>query len=380
VWTKLLARKPDERFPTALDAAEAIGAICAPPAPPARRGWIVPATLGALVAVVAVIALKKPAPEATGTVSTNEPLRAVEPGGSGPALAPAPRAVLRRGVLPMSAEEALDLQKNWADHLRQPVVVPNTLGMNLALVPPGEFAMSGLYSVAITRPYRIGTTEVTFHQYDQFVKATGHQTAAEKRKVGARFRTWRPLGEFPFPQDPVHRLSPGWGKYTDDQPIGYLTWNDVDAFLGWLSAKEARTYRLPTHAEWVWACRAGTSSGLYWDRGTGRAFAEAGKYAWTRSAGADRPKPVGTLLPNAWGLHDTIGNVEELVSDYVAIGFTPSGNNVPDPTGPPKGDNRLTCGASYHDVLRVASASELTGSSAKNVVYSNQGFRVVLEP
>src|SRR6185369_8312417 len=110
------------------------------------------------------------------------------------------------------------------------------------------------------------------------------------------------------------------------QPIGYVSWADVDAFLAWLSEKEKRTYRLPTHAEWVWACRAGTSNGLYWDRGDGAAFTfiEMAKFAWTRPA-ADRPKPVAQLQPNVWGLYDMIGNVEELVQDYLAIGFTPSG-------------------------------------------------------
>lgn len=384
IWTKLLAENPAERFPTALDAAAALAAICAPPPAPVplrrHREWIVPTALGATaaLAVLAIVVANRSSRNAPGPIPAPviEPLRALDL--TALPTAPAPRAVPAPGALPMTPERAVELQKRWAEFVGQPIFVTNTLGMKLALVPPGEqFAMSKLYSVTVTRPYRIGTTEVTFGQYEQFVRATGHRTAAEIPKIGASFRTLRsPKG---VPQPPhFHRLAPGWGKYLDNQPIAYLSWDDIERFLAWLSVKEGRTYRLPTHAEWVWACRAGTSAGFYWDRGDGSAFTEANKYAWTRSSGAMWPRPVGALLPNAWGLHDTIGNVEELVSDYVAIGFTPSGHAT-DPTGPPRSTNRLTCGWSYYEQPRVASPSEMIGNSAHDVVESTQGFRVVME-
>jgi eukaryotic-like serine/threonine-protein kinase len=385
-WTKLLAPNPDDRFPTALLAAESLSAfgqksVPAPIPERPRRGWV--ALVGAAAAVVI-------ASVAVGAVLLNRPPtppnpdldeQAQRPLPPPPEIAPLPREVPSRGTIPMTAEQTRELQKKWAEHLKQPVAFKNSLGMELRMIPPGEHAMSRIYHVTITKPYYIGTTEVTFGQYDAFTKITGYETAAERkpRTVGARFRTWKPLGDFKqFPQDPVHRLSPGWGQYAPDQPIGFVTWSDVDAFLVWLSAKEGHTYRLPTRAEWMWACRAGAVSGCYWDKGDGMIVNDSRRYAWTRTTGADRPKPVGKLLPNAWGLHDMIGNVEELVLDYLVPNYTPSGNAT-DPTGPPESANRITCGGSYAEALLLDPASS-PGSAGRAVVYSNQGFRVVMEP
>jgi serine/threonine protein kinase len=358
-WAQFLSVDPQHRFPTAEDAARALAPYCEH-SRQHRRGFLVAAGAGVLAAVGLGASL----------LTRNRSPHEV-------AVAPPPRLVPPRGKLPMTGEEVRALQKQWADHLGQTVSFKNSLGMELALIPPGEFAMSSVYLVTITRPYWVGTTEVTFAQYDEFTRATGYITDAEQprvSKVGARFRTWKPLATFPFPQDPVHRLSPGWGGYASDQPIGYVTWRDIDEFLKWLSRREDRTYRLPTQAEWVWACRAGTVSRVYW--GENYSSGEENAYAWTRSAGADRPRPVGKLLPNAWGLYDMLGNVEELVHDYVAVDYVPGGHAV-DPVGPPPTDTRTTCGGSYYEQLRRTMFQ--TGISSNNVVYSNQGFRVVME-
>jgi formylglycine-generating enzyme required for sulfatase activity len=72
-----------------------------------------------------------------------------------------------------------------------------------------------------------------------------------------------------------------------------------------------------------------------------------------------------------------VGNVEELVQDYFALDYVPAGRAI-NPTGPPATENRVTCGGSYADRLRLTMYP--SGTAAKNVVYSNQGFRVVLEP
>ncbi len=357
VWQRFLADDPANRFPSVDAASEAVQE----PAPVAERRWPWVAAVALVVAGCAMAAAAL-----SGAFRSPAPVVAIPP----------PKAPPKAGQLPMTAAEAVALQKEWADHLGQPVVVKNTLGMDLPLIPPGEFALSPIYQVTLTRPFRLAATEVTFAQYDQFAAVTGHKTAAERRKVGARFQTWRNLKEFPFPQDPVHRLSPGWGKYDDDQPIGFVTWEDVDAFLVWLSAKEGKTYRLPTRAEWVWACKAGTVAGCYWDNGDGKVVPDSRKYAWTRNAGADRPQPVGRLTPNAWGLHDMIGNVEEVVRDKYVIGYWPAGRAV-DPTGPPDGIGRMTCGGSYADALLLEPQARPGATGPP--VYSNQGFRVLVE-
>jgi serine/threonine protein kinase len=372
LWKKLLASFPDDRFASASAVVEALAPHCGrgKPAPRSHRArWLAPAvaitTLLAAGVGIALLANKKAPIQTAGDPTPVE-------------VAPPPRVSLPRGALPMTAEEARRLQNDTADCLEQPVAVKNSLGMEMVLIPRGEFAMSDHYSVTLTRPFRIATTEVTFAQFAKFCDETGHKTPAEQVKIASAFRTWKPLNQFPHPVGkPVHRLAPGWGKYDDDGPIGYVSWDDIDAFLKWLSEREGRKYRLPTHAEWVWACRAGSATHFYWDV----AAENANDYAWTRQSGADRPQPVGKLRPNAWGLFDMLGNVEELVQDYHAFGYVPTGRMV-DPVGPPAPvrpssiTNRLTCGGSYMTHLQLPVQ---TGTSGYSVVYSNQGFRVVME-
>lgn len=366
LWERLLAPDPAGRFASAADAAAALAPFCARP----RRSWLLPAV--ALVVVIATVAavLRKPEEPAP------PPAPAPTPAPAEPVVAPPPRAVPPRGMLPLTSDEGQELRKLWAAHVGRPLTERNTIGMELVLIPPGEFALSRLYSAAITKPYFIGAHEVTAGQFALFAAETGHKTPAELVKIASGFQTHRKRSEFPHPfGNPVHRLAPGWGKYDDDQPIGYVNWDDVDAFLTWLSHREGRRYRLPTLAEWTWAARAGTITQWYW----GDNLQEQGKYAWARASGVDRPQPVGRLLPNPWGLYDMLGNVEELVRDYAALDYNPAGRAV-DPTGPPPTANRITCGGSYYEFLHAITDAPRAGAALRTVVYSTQGFRVVCEP
>src|SRR5439155_24900616 len=87
---------------------------------------------------------------------------------------------------------------------------------------------------------------------------------------------------------PYHLFNPGWGEYADDQPAVYLTWNDAERFLAWLSAREKRAYRLPTQAEWEWACRAGSGARHYW----GTDVAVIDQFVWSRRMRVAFPQPV----------------------------------------------------------------------------------------
>jgi formylglycine-generating enzyme required for sulfatase activity len=279
----------------------------------------------------------------------------------------------------MTADEARALQKKWADHIRQPVSVKNSLGMEMVLIPPGEFNMSPAYSVAITKPYRIATLEVTAAQFQKFLTANpGYVTFAETKPSHAMYLHFLPPQVSPVTKGPYSYRNPGWGGYADDQPISYLTWDDAEKFLTWLSATEGRTYRLPTNAEWVWACRAGTSTDFYWgDIATGHK-----EYAYTAllNPPPDRPQPVGKLKPNAWGLHDMVGNVAEMVQDYQSI--PPPAGHAIDPVIPKgKGITRVLCGGSYvsrNEIIRAKVGWE--DYAQINLAYSSNGFRVVLEP
>ncbi len=95
-------------------------------------------------------------------------------------------------------------------------------------------------------------------------------------------------------------------------PLGNVSWEDADSFVKWLSKKTGHTYRLPTEAEWEYAARGGTPTPFWWgrDKGTGNANCS--------DCGAEprgKPSVVGSFKPNAFGLHDTAGNVAEWVQD-----------------------------------------------------------------
>src|SRR5262249_35322462 len=146
----------------------------------------------------------------------------------------------------------------------------NTLGMEFALIPAGQFKMGspvdeflrqaneGLqHDVTITQPFYLGIHEVTVGQFRAFVEASGYQTDAETSGRGSQrydeaIRKWQSRPECTW-------RNPGWPQ-SDEDPVVCVTWNDAVAFCTWLTRRENRTYRLPTEAEWEYACRGGTTT------------------------------------------------------------------------------------------------------------------------
>ena len=232
-------------------------------------------------------------------------------------------------VAPFDAGQAKAHQKAWADHLGVPVQITNSIGMKFNLIPPGEFAMGSPESesgrqdretehlVRITKPFYLGVYEVTQAQYE------------------------RVMGD-----------NPSYSKDAN-KPVEKVSWNDAIAFCRKLSEREGAEFRLPTEAEWEYACRAGTttvfSSGdtsFHLDT-TGWFADNSGKTVIdsTRIWKADRdnydsrivnnlcrPHAVGRKTPNAWGLYDMHGNVWEWCQDW--HGPYDSLKVVIDPTGP----------------------------------------------
>ena len=219
----------------------------------------------------------------------------------------------------------------------------NSLGMEFVLIPPGTFKMGSesgdaderpIHQVTISKPFYMGKYEVTQSQWQTI------------------------MGNNPslFPSDPK-------------RPVDQVTWDDAQAFIRKLNAMEgAQLYRLPTEAEWEHAARAGSPS-IY---SFGNDPKQLGEYAWYRANSERRTHPVGQKQPNAWGLHDMLGNVWEWVQDWE--GKYPSGP-VTDPKGPESGTYRMRRGCGWNNeanVCRVANRYSVVGFRDDFL-----GFRVV---
>ena len=149
-------------------------------------------------------------------------------------------------------------------------------------------------------------------------------------------------------------------------PVEQVTWKDAQAFLARLNAKTpSATYRLPTEAEWEYACRAGSSEAAY---------GSADEIAWYGILQAGGTHPVATKKPNAWGLHDMLGNVSEWCQDW----YGPySGEPSLDPTGPPSGSFHVVRGSSFlADAPHTRAAVRSSGEPLKGYI-SFEGFRIV---
>ena len=235
--------------------------------------------------------------------------------------------------------------------------ITNSLGMRLIWIPAGEFQMGApdsdldapaqtrpQHRVHITKPFRLAKFETTFAQFRQFVTETAYQMEAERDGTGS----WGYTGskEALLVQDPKFNWKSAGFDQGDDHPVVNVTWNDAVEFCRWLSQKEKRAYRLPTEAEWEYACRAGSNSNWYAgndeqilpsianvaDRSlsTNRI---AFRYAKPWDDGFAFTAPVGRFQANAFGLHDMHGNVWEWCSDWYDEKFY-SQSPEDDPQGP----------------------------------------------
>jgi formylglycine-generating enzyme required for sulfatase activity len=214
-------------------------------------------------------------------------------------------------------------------------VITNSIGMKLTLIPAGEFMMGSpdsdsdaagdekpQHRVRITKAFYLGATEVTQEQYE---KVMG--------------------------QNPSSFTESG-----PDAPVENVSWDDAQGFCRKLSElaeeKEAgRRYRLPTEAEWEYACRAGSAE-KYCD---GDDESTLGDYAWYGENSDGKTHQVGQKNLNAWGLYDMHGNVWEWCADwYDGEFYAQSPPN--DPSGPPTGSLRVDRGGGWYFPLgfRVA--------------------------
>jgi formylglycine-generating enzyme required for sulfatase activity len=244
--------------------------------------------------------------------------------------------------------------------------ITNSIGMTLVIIPAGSFTMGSRLSpeevasrygrgaedykdeqpphpVEITKPFYMQTTVVTQGQW--------------KQVMGNNPSRFKACG--------------------DNCPVEQVSWEDAQAFIQKLNEMEGTAkYRLPTEAEWEYACRATTTTLFF----TGDCISsEQANYMGQKPGkncpkGKDRQKTVkvGSFTPNAWGLFDMHGNVYEWCQDW--YGAYPSGR-VLDPKGPAKGEKRVLRGGAYNFLARDARSAVRFSSDPYNRV-SVIGFRV----
>ncbi|MCI0419034.1 MAG: formylglycine-generating enzyme family protein [Acidobacteria bacterium] len=166
------------------------------------------------------------------------------------------------------------------------------------------------------KPFWMGKTEVTWDEYDLFAFS---QDIKRKQQQGADLAK---QPETEKTADAVTRPTPPYADETfglgrAGQPALCITWHAAMEYCRWLSAKTGKTYRLPTEAEWEYACRAGSKTAYSF----GGDPAQLKDYAWYSQNSDGKPQKVGSKKPNVWGLYDLHGNVAEWCLDHYDPAF-----------------------------------------------------------
>ena len=242
------------------------------------------------------------------------------------------------------------------------------------------------HRVRITKPFYLGTYHVTRGHFRQFVKDSGYKTDAEKGDHPGAFG-WDPeKKEFGFNEKYSWRNA-GF-EQTDEHPVVNVSWNDAVAFCKWLSKKEDKTYRLPSEAEWEYACRAGTTT-RYYSGDDPETLATVGnvadaaakaqfpdwKYTIKANDGYVFTAPVGKFKPNAFGLFDMHGNAWQWCADWYGAKYYAK-SPADDPTGPDTGDVRVLRGGSWNGRPSFTRSAERSWSNPDYWVIDGTGFRV----
>ena len=272
---------------------------------------------------------------------------------------------------PFSKQEANAKQAAWAKYLKTEVTITNSIGMKLTLIPAGEFMMGSSisveaiakqfnyseakyfeneypqHSVQISKPYYLGTTEVTQGQWKSVMGTT----------------PWK---------GKIHV------KEGDAYPASFVSWDMIQEFIQRLNQKESMVYRLPTEAEWEHSCRAGSQT-IY---NFGKDSKLLNEYEWSgrnaMGAGEDYAHQVAQKKANLFGLYDMHGNVPEWCQDWYKEEYyriSPPSN----PTGPLSGSRRVTRGGGWMNpevYCRGAVRSGLDPSDSSIYI----GFRLALSP
>jgi formylglycine-generating enzyme required for sulfatase activity len=256
--------------------------------------------------------------------------------------------------------------KGKADNVK---VITNSIGMKLVWIPPGEFMMGSRDSAS-----EVDQKTSSKHSHVAWLTDEFHQ---HRVRISKGF--WMGVHEVTQGQyQAVMGCNPSRIK-GDNNPVEWIRWHDAVEFCKKLSDKEGRTYRLPTEAEWEYACRAGTTTPFY----TGETISTdqvnyGGDDAYSSGReGVARQKtvPVGSFPSNAFGLYDMHGNVFELCADRYGEDYYVSSPSM-DPPGPSSGTAHVMRGGSWGSNPRCCrSAYRVSYPPASKSI--GVGFRVV---
>jgi formylglycine-generating enzyme required for sulfatase activity len=232
---------------------------------------------------------------------------------------------------------------------------------NLVFIPPGTFRMGSPTNEMFREPTEGPQTPVTISR--------GYWLGKHEVTQGEYLA--------------VMGSNPSWFTGDSNRPVEWLTWFDATAYCAALTERERlagriatnSVYRLPTEAEWEYACRGWTSTRFSYGDDPGN-FTNLANYAWYADNSGKTTHPVEQKLPNTWGLYDMHGNVYEWCQDWYGAYL---GGIAVDPQGPATGSTRVFRGGSWHIYAwhcRTAHRDDFNPSIRDRVI----GFRVVLAP
>jgi formylglycine-generating enzyme required for sulfatase activity len=239
----------------------------------------------------------------------------------------------------------------------------NGTNIEMVLIPPGTFNMgcsasnaygcgsdeSPVHSVTLTNAFYLGRYEVTQAQWQARMGSNPSYFQSASAQV--------PVSQVP------------------NRPVEQLSWNAVQGFLA------STNLRLPTEAEWEYACRAGTTTAFHGFAGLLNGTsddAQVANIAWITSNATSQTRPVGGKAANGFGLHDMSGNVWELVNDWYGSTYY-STSATTNPQGPASGIERSMRGGSILDTSSLVRSS-VRGYFAPTSTGNNVGFRVARAP
>ena len=255
----------------------------------------------------------------------------------------------------------------------KPMSFTNSIGMKMVRLLPGKFLM-GYSKTPLPRELTMDLPYRKEGDYDErpyhYVTVSNSFYVSELEVTNQHFEQF----------DPNHsaiRGKLGFSK-DDDEAVIFVSWYNAESFSQWLSSVENKTYRLPSEAEWEYAARSGGDTYFSTGDSVPDVYQKCQKISWY--SGTNEPCPIpklttGQTPANAFGVKDTVGNVEEWTLDWYDWY---KADNVTDPRGPASGDFKVTRGGSHStDLYYLRSANRLGTLPEDESWYI--GFRVVME-